>query len=183
MLGSLRHGAVAAVRRQRQNVVVRQSVQAAWARGFSDAAEAPKEVSPAVAKIVDDIVALNLLEVSELVEQLNTRLNLPDMPAGGMMMPMGAMPATGGAASADAAEEAAPVEEIKPIVNIQLDSFDASGKIKIIKEVKNLAGLGLKEAKAAVEGAPGVIMSDIKREEAEEIIKTLEGLGAKASMV
>mmetsp|Transcript_16401 Transcript_16401/g.31866 ORF Transcript_16401/g.31866 Transcript_16401/m.31866 type:complete len:183 (+) Transcript_16401:86-634(+) len=182
MLGGLRIGA-AAVRRQRQQAV-RQTLQVArpaWVRCFSEEAAPAKTLSPAVSKIVDDIVALNLLEVSELVEELNTRLNLPDMPAGGMMMPMG-MPMAAPAAAA-AEEEEAPVEALKPIVNIQLDSFDAAGKIKIIKEVKNLANLGLKEAKAAVEGAPGVIMSDIKREEAEEIIKTLEGLGAKASMV
>jgi len=146
-----------------------------------------KEVSPEVARIVDDIVRLNLLQVSELVDELNSRLNLPETPAGGMMMPMmGAMPAAGaaGAPAADGGEAAAAEEpeELKPIVDIQLESFDASAKIKVIKEVKNLAQLGLKEAKAAVEGAPDVIMKGVKREEAEEIIKTLEGLGAKATM-
>lgn len=146
---------------------------------MSDDVDAKKPCSPEVESIVGDIIKLNLLQVSELVEELNTRLNLPEMPAGGMMMPMGGAPA---AAPAGAAAEEAPKEE-KPIVSIQLDSFDASAKIKLIKEVKNLAGLGLKEAKAAVEGAPAVIVKDMKREEAEAVLKTLEGLGAKASLV
>jgi len=129
---------------------------------------------------VDDIVKLNLLEVSELVQELNTRLNLPDTPAG-MPMGMPMMMAQNNSAAA-AVEEEAPVE-VKAIVNIQLDSFDPAAKIKLIKEVKNLTGLGLKESKAAVEGAPGTIMTDVKREEAEAIVKTLIELGGKASIV
>mmetsp|Transcript_869 Transcript_869/g.1391 ORF Transcript_869/g.1391 Transcript_869/m.1391 type:complete len:188 (+) Transcript_869:219-782(+) len=152
-------------------------------RSFSteDVEKPKKEISPEVSALVDEIVKLNLLQVSELVEELNTRLDLPAMPAGGMMMPMGGMPMPAAGGDAAAAEEA--VEEVKPIVNIQLDSYDASAKIKIIKEVKNISGLGLKEAKAAVEGVPTTILSDVKREEAEAIVKTIEELGGKASLI
>mmetsp|Transcript_8720 Transcript_8720/g.15301 ORF Transcript_8720/g.15301 Transcript_8720/m.15301 type:complete len:185 (+) Transcript_8720:79-633(+) len=171
-LGGARAGLVRSQAVMRPQQVVMQH------RWFSE--EAPsKEASPEVQKIVDQIVGLNLLQVSELVEELNTKLNLPEMPMGGMMMPAGGAVAPG--AAPVEAEEAK--EEVKAIVSIQLDSFDAASKIKLIKEVKNLCELGLKEAKAAVEGAPATLLSDVKRSDAEEIVKTLEGVGAKVSLV
>mmetsp|Transcript_6069 Transcript_6069/g.7651 ORF Transcript_6069/g.7651 Transcript_6069/m.7651 type:complete len:100 (+) Transcript_6069:3-302(+) len=99
-------------------------------------------------------------------------------------MPMGmpmAAPAVAGAGGEAAAE--AEVEEAKPIVSIQLDGFDEKSKIKVIKEVKAVSGLGLKEAKALVEGAPKVLVENMKREEAEKLVETLEAVGAKVSLI
>ncbi|KAL4517547.1 hypothetical protein Ndes2526B_g00753 [Nannochloris sp. 'desiccata'] len=94
-------------------------------------------------------------------------------PAGGM--PMAAAPAAGAPA---AAEAAAPAEE-KTDFNIKLDGFDAASKIKVIKEVRAITDLGLKEAKELVEGAPAVLRKGVKKEEAEQIKAKLEAAGAK----
>mmetsp|Transcript_15085 Transcript_15085/g.17076 ORF Transcript_15085/g.17076 Transcript_15085/m.17076 type:complete len:199 (-) Transcript_15085:256-852(-) len=147
--------------------------------------EQPKEVSPQVRKIVDDITSLNLRDVAELVETLKKELNLPDTPVGGgfaMPMPMQGMPAAGGAAAEEGGADEAE-DEAKPIVSIQLDGFDDKSKIKVIKEIKAVSGLGLKEAKALVEGAPKVVVEEMKREEAEKIVETLEAAGAKVSLI
>lgn len=69
------------------------------------------------------------------------------------------------------------VEE-KTAFDLKLVSFDAKAKIKVIKEVRSMAGLGLKEAKEMVEAAPKVVMKDIKQEEAEELKAKLEEVGA-----
>lgn len=81
----------------------------------------------------------------------------------------------GGAAPAAAAEE--PKEE-KTQFDVKLASFDAKSKIKIIKEVRAITGLGLKEAKELVEGAPSVLKKDVKKDEADEIINKLKEVGA-----
>mmetsp|Transcript_18105 Transcript_18105/g.34355 ORF Transcript_18105/g.34355 Transcript_18105/m.34355 type:complete len:170 (-) Transcript_18105:40-549(-) len=82
----------------------------------------------------------------------------------------------GGAGAADAAE--APKEEAKTTVNLKLTGFDAKAKIKVIKEIRAITGLGLKEAKEMVESAPKVVQKDMKPEEAEELKKKLEEIGA-----
>ena len=74
------------------------------------------------------------------------------------------------------------VEE-KTAFDLKLVSFDAKTKIKVIKEVRTMAGLGLKEAKEAVEGAPRTIMKEIKKDQAEELAKKLEELGATVEIV
>lgn len=170
---------------QQRTVIPARSTSVAW-RGFSAQAEegedAVKLTSPKVAKLVEDITLLNLIEVAELVEQLKKTLNLPDSPMMGMPMgmPMAAAPAASGDAEA-AGVPAAPEE--KAVVNIQLDGFDEGAKIKLIKEVKSISGLGLKEAKALVESAPAAVKSDVKREDAAAIVQALEALGAKVSLV
>ena len=61
---------------------------------------------------------------------------------------------------------------------MKLTGFDAKGKIKVIKEVRAITGLGLKEAKELVENAPSDVKADVKKEEAEEMKKKLEEVGA-----
>jgi large subunit ribosomal protein L7/L12 len=87
----------------------------------------------------------------------------------------------GGDDDDDAPEAAAAVE--KTIFDIKLVAFDPTSKIKVIKEVRAIAGLGLKEAKEMVEGAPKTILKDIKKEQAEEIKAKLEELGATVEIV
>mmetsp|Transcript_42772 Transcript_42772/g.48603 ORF Transcript_42772/g.48603 Transcript_42772/m.48603 type:complete len:194 (-) Transcript_42772:229-810(-) len=71
------------------------------------------------------------------------------------------------------------VVEVKTSFDLKLVGFDAKSKIKVIKEVRAIGGLGLKEAKELVEGAPKVIKKDLKKEAAEELKKKLEEIGAK----
>lgn len=89
-------------------------------------------------------------------------------------MPM-AMPA-GGAAPAAAAEEDKPVEKTE--FNVKIDKVDAASKAKVIREVKNLCGLNLVEAKKFVESVPKVLKESVTKEEAEKLKKALEALGA-----
>lgn len=126
-------------------------------------------------ELADRIAKLNLIEVGMLVDALKLKLGVDDaelfMPAGGF----------GGAAPAAAAEAAEPVEE-KTHFDLKLDAYDAKAKIKIIKEVRGLTGLGLKEAKELVEGVPATIMSNIKKEEAQGYMDKLKELGAEVSL-
>jgi ribosomal protein L7/L12 len=85
--------------------------------------------------------------------------------------------------AAQAASEAAAAVEIKLTVDIKLVGFDAKAKIKVIKEVRSIVGLGLKESKELVEGAPVIIQKDLKPEKAEEIKAQLEELGAIIELV
>jgi len=86
--------------------------------------------------------------------------------------------------AAEGAEEEAPkeVEAEKTHFDVQLDSFEAGAKIKIIKEVRSLLGLGLKEAKETVEKAPVWLQKGVKKEDAEVLSKKLEELGAKITL-
>jgi large subunit ribosomal protein L7/L12 len=93
----------------------------------------------------------------------------------------GGAAAAGGDEGEEGKEEAA-VEE-KTLFDLKLVGFDAKAKIKVIKEVRAIGGLGLKEAKELVEGAPKVIKKDIKKEEAEELQKKLEEVGATIEVV
>lgn len=101
---------------------------------------------------------------------------------------MGQMGGGGGAAPVQAEAAEAPKEEEKKEVekthyDIELSSYDPKAKIKVIKEVRAMLGLGLKEAKETVEGAPIWIKKEVKKDEAEEIIAKLKALGAELRMV
>jgi large subunit ribosomal protein L7/L12 len=106
-------------------------------------------------------------------------LNIPDLPVGGFA----AGPAPGAAAPAAAEEEEpAPAAAEKTLFNLKLESFEAASKPKVIKEIKSMLGLSLVDSKKFVESAPKVMKENVPKEEAEKIIETLKGLGAKASM-
>ena len=92
----------------------------------------------------------------------------------------GARRVSGAASSAPSPEEAQPV---KVTVDLKLTGFDPKAKIKVIKEVRAIAALSLKEAKDLVEGAPKVIQKDLKPEQADEIKVKLEQVGATIELV
>ena len=101
----------------------------------------------------------------------------------------GAMGGGGGGAASQAAGGAAEAakEEEKPAAekthfDVELTKFDASGKIKIIKEIRGIFNLGLKEAKELVESAPVWLKKEVKKEDAEELKTKLEGLGAEVKL-
>lgn len=146
------------------------------------AAEQRSPPSERVVKLVDEIAQLTLLEVADLTALLKKKLGLPDMPMGGMsMMAMpGVVP---GAPPAGAAGGAAPepVAE-KTSFDVKLEKFDAAAKLKIIKEVRALTGLGLKESKDLVESAPAVVKKGVAKDEAESIVEKLKALGAEVNL-
>lgn len=88
--------------------------------------------------------------------------------------------AGGAPGESDVAAEVAPK---KDTFDVRLAGFDEKSKIKVIKEVRAITGLGLKEAKEMVEGAPKVIQKDMKEEAAEELKKKLEEAGATIELV
>jgi len=122
-------------------------------------------------------------ELSTIADIVNERLGL-EVSAWDLYGSGGgdAMASADGGGRGDGAGEAAAAEE-KTAFDLKLVSFDAKAKIKVIKEVRSMAGLGLKEAKEMVEGAPKTVMKEIKMEEAEELKAKLEGLGAVVEIV
>ncbi len=131
-------------------------------------------MSVATDEILEKLKSLSLLEASELVKQIEEAFGVSAAaPAGGMMMAMAP-----GAAAPAAAEE---VEEQTEFAAV-LEEYPSDKKIAILKEVRSLTGLGLKEAKELVESIPKPIKEGIPKEEAEAIKKQLEGAGAKVSI-
>ncbi len=133
-------------------------------------------MSAATDEILEKLKSLSLLEASELVKQIEETFGVSAAaPAGGGMMMMAA---PSGAAAPAAAEP----EEEKTEFDVVLEEFPADKKIAILKEVRAITGLGLKEAKELVESVPKPLKEGIPKEEAEQIKKTLEEAGAKVSV-
>ena len=120
-----------------------------------------------LAKLVDDLSALTVLEASELSKLLEEKWGVS-----------AAAPAA--AAAGPAAAAAAPVEE-KTEFDVILTSF-GENKINVIKEVRAITGLGLGEAKALVEGAPKTVKEGANKADAEAIKAKLEAAGAKVDL-
>ena len=127
-------------------------------------------------KLIDEISSMTVLELSELVKALEDKFGVSASAAPAIAMP-GMMPA----AAAEAGEEAAEAAE-KTEFDVQLKDF-GSNKIPVIKEVRAITGLGLKEAKEKVESAPVVIQEGVAKEEAEKAKEQLEELGATVEII
>lgn len=121
-----------------------------------------------LAKIVEDLSALTVLEAAELSKMLEEKWGVS------AAAPVAVAAAGGGAAPAEAAEE-------KTEFDVVLVDAGAQ-KINVIKEVRGITGLGLKEAKDLVEGAPKAVKEGIAKDEAEKIKATLEAAGAKVEL-
>jgi large subunit ribosomal protein L7/L12 len=119
-------------------------------------------------KIVDELSGLTVLEAADLAKMLEEKWGVSAAAA----VAVAAGPAAGGAAAA--AEE-------KTEFNVVLASAGAK-KIEVIKEVRALTGLGLKEAKDLVEGAPKTVKESVAKDEADKIKATLEKVGAKVEL-
>ncbi|KAF4321814.1 hypothetical protein BBO99_00004501 [Phytophthora kernoviae] len=133
----------------------------------TDAAE-ELALTPKVQTVLDQILDLNMVEIAELSHAIQTKFGIAES---AFQVGMGG----GGGGAAPAAEEA---KEEKTAFDVKLASFDAKSKIKVIKEVRAITGLGLKEAKELVEGAPSTLKKDVKKEEADELIEKLKAVGA-----
>ena len=116
-----------------------------------------------VETILESIEKLTLLEAAELVKAMEEKFGV----SAAAPVAVAAAPAAAGEAAADEASE----------VNVILASAGAN-KIAVLKEVRAITGLGLKEAKELVDGAPKAIKENIKKDEAEELKKKLEEAGA-----
>jgi large subunit ribosomal protein L7/L12 len=129
------------------------------------------------AEIIEDIEQLPVLELVALVKEMQDKWGVSAMPA----MPMGgfAMPAAGAAGGDGAAAAEAPEEQTE--FTVMLTDFGAN-KIQVIKVVRELTGLGLKEAKDLVEGAPKAVKENVNKEEADAAKAKLEEAGAKAEV-
>ncbi|OCH93575.1 ClpS-like protein [Obba rivulosa] len=131
-------------------------------------------VDPKLSKIVDEISGLTLLQAADLVTLLKSRLNIQEI-----AMPAAAPAAPGAAAAAAEEEPAAEKPKEKTMFNIKLESFDASAKPKVIREVKAMnPTLTLIEAKKFVESLPQTLKENLPKEDAEKMKKTFEALGA-----
>ena len=122
-------------------------------------------------EILESLKSLSLLEASELVKQIEEAFGVSAAASAGVVM---AAPGAAGGGEA-AAEE-------KTEFDVVLESFDASAKIKVLKEVRNATGLGLGDAKAMVEAAPKTIKEGIAKEEAEALKKAIEDVGGKVTL-
>jgi large subunit ribosomal protein L7/L12 len=123
-----------------------------------------------VTELGDKIAALTVAKAVELKDYLKQKYGIE--------------PAAGGVVMAGPAAAAAPAEKPaeKTEFTVSLDGFDAAKKINVIKVVREITGLGLKEAKDLVEGAPKAVKENISKDEAEAIKKKLEDGGAKVSL-
>ena len=124
--------------------------------------------SEKVTAILEEIKALTVLDLSELVHAIEDEFGVS-----------AAAPVAVAAAAAPAAAAAA---EEKTEFDVVLAGFDAAAKIKVIKAVREITGLGLAEAKGVVEGAPKTLKEAVSKDEAEEMKKKLEEAGAKVEL-
>ena len=120
-----------------------------------------------VESILESIEKLTLLEAAELVKAMEEKFGVS---------------AAAPVAVAAAPAAAAPAEDADAEVSVILASVPADKKIAVLKEVRTLTGLGLKEAKDLVEAAPKAVKENIKKDEAEAIKKQLEEAGATVEL-
>ena len=118
--------------------------------------------------VIQFIENMSVLELSELVKELEEKFGV----SAAAPMAVAAMPAAG---------DAGAVAEEQTEFDVVLVSFGEK-KIQVIKTVREITGLGLKEAKAEVEGAPKAIKEAVSKDEAEELVKKLEAAGATAEV-
>ena len=118
-------------------------------------------------KIIEDLSSLTVVEAAELSKQLEEKWGVTAAAA------VAAAPAAGGAG-------AAPAEEKSEFTIVLASAGDK--KINVIKEIRGVTSLGLKEAKDLVEGAPKEVKSGVNKKEAEEIKTKLEAAGAKVEL-
>jgi len=123
-------------------------------------------------QIIEQLKTITLLEAAELVSQIEETFGVDaSAPVGGGMM----MAPGGGAVAADAVEE-------KTEFDVILEEVPSDKRIAVIKVVRNLTALGLKEAKGLIESTPKAIKEGVSKEDAEDALKQLEESGAKASI-
>ena len=133
------------------------------------------EFAPDITDLGDKIAALTIAKAVQLKDYLKDKYNI-EPAAGGVVMAPGAGGGGGGAA-------AAPAAEAKTEFTVSLDGLaDPAKKINVIKVVREITNLGLKEAKDLVEGAPKPVKENVAKDEAANLKKKLEEGGAKVTV-
>lgn len=127
-------------------------------------------LEPELMAIVEKLDGLTLMQASKVVKHLEERWGV----SAAAPVAVAAAPAGGGAA--------APAAEEKTAFTVVLESVPADKKISIIKEVRAITSLGLKEAKDLVDGAPKPVKEGVTKEEADKMKKQLEDAGAKVKL-
>ena len=122
--------------------------------------------SEKISAMIEEIKALTVLELNELVKTIEEEFGVS---AAAMAAPAATT------AAADAGEE-------KTEFDVVLEGFDAAAKIKVIKIVREVTGLGLADAKAAVEGAPTTLKEAASKEDGEDIKAKIEAVGGKVAL-
>ena len=122
--------------------------------------------SEKITALIEEVKNLSVLELSDLVKALEEEFGVS---AAAMAAP------AANTAAAEATEE-------KTEFDVVLEGFDAAAKIKVIKIVREVTGLGLADAKAAVEGAPTTLKEAVSKEDGEEIKAKIEGVGGKVAL-
>jgi large subunit ribosomal protein L7/L12 len=125
-------------------------------------------MSEKIEKLLEEISSLTLVEASELKKAMEEKFGVSA--AAPVMMAAGAAPAA-----------AAPAEEEQTEFTVELTDTGAQ-KLQVIKVIREITSLGLKEAKDLVEGAPSVVKESVSKEEANDIKKKLEEAGAKVTL-
>lgn len=139
---------------------------------------ADKEFSAAIKELGDKIAALTLVQAKELADYLKEAYGIEPAAGGAVVMAAGPAAAGGGAAGGGAAAAAPEKTSFTVILKSAGDK-----KIQVIKEVRALTNLGLKEAKDLVDGAPKPVKENISKQEAEAAKKQLEEAGAVVEIV
>jgi large subunit ribosomal protein L7/L12 len=121
-------------------------------------------------EILDAISKMSVMEVVELISDMEKKFNVT-----------AAAPVAAAAAGAGGAAAAAPAAEAQTEFTVTMSEFGAN-KVGVIKVIREITGLGLKEAKDLVEGAPSTVKEGIPKADAEAIKKKLEDAGAKAAI-
>merc|ERR1711982_78856 len=116
--------------------------------------------SAEIRELADEILLLNFYEVQELLQLMDETFDLEDVRV----------------------EEKPEKEEKQSLLDVKLTGFDSKSKIKVIKEIRAITSMGLKEAKELVESAPKVVKKDIKKEEAEALKKKIEAVGGQVTI-
>ena len=121
--------------------------------------------SEKITAMIEEVKSLTVLELNELVKALEEEFGV-----------------SAAAMAAPAAGAAAPAAEEKTEFDVVLAGFDAAQKIKVIKVVREITGLGLAEAKAAVEGVPHTLKEGLSKDDAEAMKKQVEEAGGKVEL-
>ena len=129
-------------------------------------------MSAATEQILEQLKSLTLLEASELVKQIEEAFGVSAAATGGMVM---MAPGAGAGAAAEVVEEKTEFDAI-------LESVPADKKIAVLKIVREITGLGLKEAKDLVEAAPKAVKEAVTKDAAEDIKKRIEEAGGKVTV-
>ena len=152
-------------------------------------------VDPVIDELVEEILNLNLIEYGQFLKRIQLRSGISDETMlsriGNSFLVHDPNRADDAVGDEEVVEEAAPAAPVatkaevkeKEFFDVKLSAVDAKAKIKVIKEIRTITNLGLKEAKELVEKAPVVVKTGIKKDEAEKLKKTLVDSGAEVEIL